>query len=149
MALDEEINEDLVIRNFETGNVFLSFDSKNAKEGFLNILKNMTDKNKRNKEEGYKCGNCAAYPCFRTISSQILAKGLVSGLKHYEERAKKEALRSAGLCFQHVRLCRQECNFYIKKETEEFWPGGVCKKDNSDVTYEQECHIDDIKKSRL
>ena len=101
MPLEDNINENLVIRNIETGNIFMRFKSKEVKQGFLNIMKNMADKNERNKEEGYRCGNCAAYPCLRTSSSQLLAKGWASG-EQYEERAKEEALRFSGLCFQHV-----------------------------------------------
>jgi hypothetical protein len=134
MALDDEsdgyIDEDWIERDPKTGEIIfaLRFVSKEAKDDFLSVIAEMTAKAKRNKEEGYTCGNCAAYPCFR---------------------ARGDASRPAGLCFQHVRQCRQECDFYNQKETGEFWPNGICRKDNSKVIYNQECHIDEVKRSRL
>ena len=148
MALEDNVDEDRVVRDARTGEVVMRFVSKEARDGFLGVLANMEAKTERNKEEGYICGNCAAYPCFRTPASDLVEKGDFFG-QGEEGRAKEEGLRRAGLCFQQVRQCRQECDFYHQQETEDFWPRGICKKDNAKVVYEQECHIDEIKKSRL
>lgn len=81
---------------------------------------------KRNQQELYECGNCAAFPCFR----------------------KNPSSTPAGLCFQNAKQCRQECNNY-KYEGSMPAQEGVCSLDGQKVSYCQECHIPLEKKSKL
>jgi hypothetical protein len=120
MALDDE--------NFiesDNGLIRLSFNSQEDKEKFEDRLKQMSDKSRLVAEEGYKCGHCAAHPCYR----------------HCGEND------PAGLCFQSIRQCRQECDDYNYEE----FPadGGVCKKLNKHVKYEQICIIEKERLDRL
>jgi len=119
MALEEEVqeDEDCIVRDAKTGEVFLRFNNPEDKQAFLKRMIRgvvMLD-------EGYKCGQCAAYPCFR----------------HRKEE------EPAGLCFQPLRLCRQECDSYSYKDAPA--RGGICKKDNQPVAYCQECHIPEMR----
>ena len=124
-------------------------------------MEKMVTAQERNKSEGYRCGNCAAYPCFRTMFSQSyferdtspfmihLLKDNPKAVEYHEKRAREEAEKPAGLCFQHVRQCRQECGNYNQLKTESFWLKGICKIDKKEVNYEDECHISEIKKPKL
>jgi len=128
--MDDEEAEELVVRDARTGEIFARFDTPRDKKNFLRTLGNFVDKLDRNKEEGYRCKDCAAYPCFRGRGG--------------EERA--------GGCFQNVRQCRQECKFYLSNTIDGTAApgfGGKCKLDEVNVEYNQECHIERIKKSRL
>lgn len=162
MSLDEDfVNEDLVVRDGKTGEIAFRFDTKENKESFLNIMEDMVLTTERNKEEGYRCGHCAAYPCFRAMFSQAYFERNESSfmiqvfaknprlIKHYKEKAKKEAEEPAGLCFQPVRECRSECKNYLEKKERGFLPEGTCKVDGKDVKHEQECHIKDMKKGKF
>ena len=115
------MKEDLTIKA-SGGTIFL-FDSKNAKNNFLEGIGNMIQKAEEIKEKNHICGDCAAYPCFRNIEEDS----------------------SAGLCYQDVRQCRDECNEFVKIDgsgkSPEFQIRGTCKKDNSEVLYEAECRF--------
>ena len=162
MSLDEEfVDEDLVVRDAKTGEVFFRFDKKEDKESFLKIMENMVTATERNEEEGYRCGHCAAYPCVRTMFSQAyfergerpsmidLFSNYPELIERYKEKAKKEAERPGGFCFQPVRRCRDECKNYREKKERGFMPEGTCKIDGRDVKYDQECHIKDMKRGRF
>jgi hypothetical protein len=69
------------------GDIIFKFSSKENKNRFIGILQNMVRKNEEIVSGKYVCGFCAAYPCFR----------------------RREKNDSAGLCFQRIRQCRQEC----------------------------------------
>jgi len=131
MTNKKPFNEDLVLRDERTGRVILCFPDYDIKQEFLNNLKSIYIRTKRNKDEGYRCGHCAAYPCFRMTSES----------------------EPTGLCFQPVKQCRQECKNYISKTIDGFTTlanGGNCRIDKQDVAYCQECHIPNIRdKSRL
>lgn len=81
----------------------------------------MTDKLVEIVQKEDACTKCAAYPCFRNPGKND----------------------SGAMCFQKIRQCRQECDFYNYKQ----FPasGGVCRKDNKRVEYLQECHIEEMK----
>lgn len=89
--------------------------TKKVVEGRLTAF---SEKCKTVMSEDYICGQCAAYPCFRNPD---------------------KADPAGPGCFQLVRQCAQECDFYSYKG----FPadGGTCKIDGSQVNYEQECHI--------
>jgi len=116
------LDDDLFIRS-EDEKIALGFESKKAKDNFIDQMVQMNDKSELIKSEGYLCGDCAAYPCFRG---------------HGEESP-------AGLCYQEVRLCRQECNYFIQNRDSGKSPYfiiiGNCKKDNSFVYYNSECRF--------
>lgn len=86
----------------------------------------MVEKHDLVKGEGYKCGHCAAYPCYRNPPNE----------------------RSAGLCFQNVRQCRDECDNYVNKNG---YPagGGICKITKLEVEYCEECSVESMKVSKL
>jgi hypothetical protein len=115
MALEEEAQEDenCIIRDARTGQIVMKFNGPEGKQAFINGWKRKSVM----LDEGYRCGQCAAYPCFRA----------------YKED------NPAGLCFQPTRRCRQECSLYKCKG----YPaaGGICGEDDSVVNYEQDCHI--------
>lgn len=88
-----------------------------TKKAVENRLAAISKKSEFVRSKGYTCGQCAAYPCFRENRKNV----------------------PAGICFQLVRQCAQECDFY---DYENFpADGGICKLDGSKVRYEQECHI--------
>ena len=122
MGLDDE---DLVIRDASTGGVFMKFRSKEVRDGFLDSLKRVLDKHDLDREEGHTCGDCAAFPCFRAYGEDY----------------------PSGLCFQQVRLCRQECKNYNYDSVPA--DGGICKIDSQGVNYCDECHIEEFRRSRL
>ena len=106
------------------------------------------------REEGYKCGHCAAYPCFRMKEPGILEFYKERHPQNYEklkkqmELVKKEASQQAGLCFQPTRRCGQECDNYLGKTIDgQTVPanGGTCKADGTSVAYEQNCHIPEMR----
>jgi len=120
MAPEEKSQEDdnRTIRDVKTG-ISMKFNSPEDKEAFMKrCVREIAIK-----EEGYKCGFCAAFPCFRG----------------YKEE------NPAGCCFQATRRCRQECSQY--KYPEFPAEGGICTLDNTNVNYEQNCHIPKIKKT--
>jgi len=119
MALDDE---NFIELNDKTR---LLFDSNEAKQGFLNNISDMCKKSKIIQEEGYKCGHCAAHPCYR----------------HREDED------NAGLCFQPLRRCRQECSNYnyIRFPAD----GAICKKFSKLVSYEQLCIAEQEKLDKL
>jgi hypothetical protein len=81
----------------------------------------MVEKNKKVKEGNLTCGQCAVYPCFRHYTSST----------------------GAGLCYQEVRECRQECDNFIQDiesgKAPLFIITGTCRKDNSKVIYDTPC----------
>lgn len=116
--------DDDTIRNTDGGIIFRFKDSE-TKKTFVNQISQMCETARINREEGYKCGHCAAQPCFRHRRDSNLA----------------------GLCFQRVRLCRQECDNYITTGQGSA-KGGICKIDGQKVAYEQECHIPKMKSKK-
>jgi len=72
--------EDRAIKGTD-GKIVLVFEDKEAKELFEKQLVRMYEWNSLIKSEGYVCGHCADYPCFRY--------------------PKKD--QPVGLCFQPVR----------------------------------------------
>lgn len=103
------------------GDITFKFDSERAKDRFLEIMAQGFRKSDEIKEKNYTCGGCAAQPCFRY----------------------RKDSDPAGLCYQTVRLCRQECDYFLKDlnsgKAPEFQITGQCKRDSSQVSYEQEC----------
>ncbi len=150
------LEDDLVVG---TGDITIKVESEEAKDNFLEIMGKVIDKSGEIKEKSYTCGDCAAYPCFRTMHSQDLIEEGPSikrlflenpnAKKAYEERAKQEASRPAGLCYQTVRECRQECKDFAQIEgsgkSPEFQIKGNCKKDNVIVNYDAKCRFLDEK----
>jgi hypothetical protein len=88
---------------------------------FGRLLVSMVQKGNWIKEKKITCGDCAAYPCFRN----------------------QREIDIAGLCYQNVRRCRQECDYFIQDKESGKFPllqiEGTCKKDNSIVIYEHPC----------
>jgi len=124
MPLEEKAQEDesCIVRDVKTGKIFMRFGCPEDKQAFLKTL----GKGIAVLDEGYRCGQCAAYPCFRG----------------YKEK------QPAGFCFQATRRCRQECEAYIEKTIEGFCApanGGTCNKSGKEVVYEQDCHIPDMR----
>ena len=109
------------------GKVVFAFESPLAKENFLNNIRQVHEKNERINSQKLTCGQCATYPCFRYPRDND----------------------RAGLCYQEVRQCRQECDCFHQTEgsgkSPEFKITGTCREDNSKVAYEQECHIEKYK----
>jgi len=144
------LENDLIIG---TGSIIIKVESQEAKDNFIKELVNMSDKKNLIEEKNLTCGDCAAYPCFRTTSSDLyLNRGpfverLFSEKPEIEEQFKKEqnkeASRPTGLCYQKVRECRQECDNFIQIDdsgkSPEFQIKGTCKRDNSVVNYDAEC----------
>lgn len=66
-------------------------------------------------------------------------------MHHLENNAKQEASRHAGLCYQGIRQCRQECGDFIQIEgsgkAPKFQIRGTCKKDGLEVLYDAECRF--------
>lgn len=112
------LDDDLTI---DGGSIKLKFESDLAKDCFTASLLEMHEKIEEIKSQNCTCGDCAAYLCFRN---------------HKEDA-------SAGLCYQEVRQCRQECGDFIQKEGSGKSPlfiiTGICKKDDSKVVYGHEC----------
>jgi hypothetical protein len=106
-------------------NANFSFNNPEAKAQFIRTMQRMERNAQLIKDEGHNCGDCAAFPCFRHTPADY----------------------TAGLCFQSVKQCRQECSHYKYPE----FParGGVCDLDGQRVKYDQECHIESEKKSKL
>src|SRR3989338_6344945 len=109
------------------------------------------------KDEEYQCGHCAAFPCFRMVASG--ERGILKFVKEYpysskekirywEQQAKQEASQPAGLCFQSVRRCAQECANYININDAAPADGGICKLTGKAVSYEDECHVPEMKQPR-
>ena len=117
---NEDEEEENTIRGTDGGIVF-RFDTPEQKEGFVSRMVHVGERAELIKGEGYKCGHCAAQPCYR--------------LRKDDE--------PAGLCLQLTRRCRQECDFY---RCDEFpASGGICKKDGRRVRYEEDCHIPEMR----
>ena len=112
------LDDDLLIKG---ENIKFIFETQEAKENFINSLTRMSNKSQTIKEGNYICGNCVAYPCFRHKSK--------------EDRA--------GLCYQEIRLCRDECESFIRDKNSGKSPyfkiTGICNKDNSNTNYESIC----------
>lgn len=128
MTLDDEFNEDQVISS-DDGRFSLVFETFGEKEQFLSAVERMVRIHDRNTAEDYRCGHCAAYPCFRSCSETS----------------------PAGLCFQATRRCRQECDYYHIKDIDgNTFPanGGFCKVDKLVVSYNQDCHIPSMQKQK-
>ncbi len=127
---DAEEDENYAIRSTDGKTVF-GFATKEERERFVKILCRTADRTRAIREEGYKCGHCAAFPCFRHTSKT----------------------EYGGLCFQLTRRCRQECDFYsvrgkaLENGAMNYSPanGGTCKKDRRDVEYEEDCHIPEMR----
>ena len=146
--------EDLIIGKGE-GSLVLKADSLKAKNTIIKTLIGMHNKNQEIKEKSYTCGDCAAYPCFRTGSSRLfIERGpFVERMfeinphlePQFKRRAKQEASRRAGLCYQKVRQCRQECDYFLQDKESggapDFQITGTCKRDNSFVNYNAECRF--------
>lgn len=113
--------DDLTI---DEGNVQFKFESRLAKESFLASIIKMNEKAELIKSQNLTCGSCAAYLCFRDVSS--------------EDRA--------GLCYQEVRECRQECDYFQQHlgsgKAPFFIITGTCRRDNSRVIYEDVCKFE-------
>ena len=115
--------KDLIIGKGE-GGLVLKADSIKAKNTLIKTLIGMNKKSQEVKEKGYTCGDCAAYPCFRTGSSRLfIERGpFVERMfkinphlePQFKSRAEQEASRPAGLCYQEKRLCRQECGYFLQ-----------------------------------
>lgn len=133
------LENDLVVG---TGDITIKVESKEAKDNFLKNLMEMSDKADLIEEKSFTCGSCAAYPCFRTVSSQLFIKYKEEG---HRQSAEKEATGKAGLCYQEVRECRQECNDFIQIDgsgkSPEFQIKGTCKRDNIIVNYNARCRF--------
>ena len=84
--------KDLIIASGER--IIIQADSLKAKNGFLEQMERMIEKSNELKNSGVTCGDCAAYPCFRSYPKE----------------------GRAGLCFQEERSCRQECIILFKIE---------------------------------
>ena len=120
------LETDLTIKSTD-GRTVLGFESKKAKDNFLRDIRGMTDKSNLIKTKGYTCGGCAAYPCFRSVLENA----------------------PAGLCYQEIRECRQECNDFVQikgsGKSPEFQIRGNCKRDNAIVNYDAKCRFLDEK----
>jgi len=138
------MDEDLILRT-EDGRIVFEFDTPEMKRQFEGSLVEMARKADRNRGEGYRCGQCAAYPCFRTLSSQLSKDPITpqSIKKQLEKTAEQEAMQNAGLCFQATRRCRQECPQYRHDGSPAH--GGICKVNEEKVGYEQDCHIPEMR----
>jgi len=114
-----------------SGRMRFIFETEEAKKNFEKDLTEMHDKTELIKKNDYRCGDCAAHPCFRMPRAKDIA----------------------GLCFQIVRECRSECDYFSKDEgsgkSPEFQITGICKKDNYKVLFEQECHIPEYRNSKI
>ncbi len=97
------------------------FESELAKESFLAQIVGIIEKTELIESQSLTCGTCAAYPCFR----------------------RHEAESRGGLCYQEVRKCRQECDYFLQDmesgKAPLFIITGNCRKDNSRVVYEHNC----------
>lgn len=115
--------KDLVIVSGER--IILQADSLMAKNNFLEQMAKMVEKNNELKNSGVTCGNCAAYPCFRSYPKE----------------------GPAGLCFQKEMSCRQECDYFIRNadsgRSPDFQITGTCRRDKSIVNYESRCRFID------
>lgn len=135
--------------------VTFRFDTPQKKQEFLSTLENMATKTEEIKKKNYTCGKCAAFPCFRSGESELIdGPFMIRYLSEhpekiglYRERIKQEMNQKAGLCFQLIRECRQECDNYMYKN----YPGegGICRLDSQQVDYNQECHIPENKSQNL
>ncbi len=124
MAHEEKAqeDEDCIVRNEKTGEIFMRFNRPEDKQAFLKGW----ERRLTILDEGYRCGQCAAYPCFRG----------------YKEE------HPAGFCFQATRRCRQECRAYIEKTIDGLSApgnGGTCRRSGREVEYEQDCHIPEMR----
>ena len=132
MPIEDDAREDenYGIRSTD-GRIVFGFATPEEREKFVKILCHAADKSRAIREEGYKCGHCIAFPCFRHTSKT----------------------EKGGLCFQLTRRCRQECDFYsVKGKVLENGHmdystanGGTCKRDGREVEYEEDCHIPEIR----
>ena len=120
------------------------FNPAEKKQQFLEILVEASDKARSIKKNKTVCGECAAYPCYRRLtklcSSLLENPNLSSEQKDsFLKRKEDERNAEAGLCFQVVRKCRQECDYYRYER----FPaeGGHCRLDSKPVFYMQECHV--------
>lgn len=135
--------------------VTFGFDTLQKKREFLRTLENMVTKTEEIKQKDYTCGKCAAFPCFRSGESELIdGPFMIRYLSEhpekiglYRERIKQEMSQKAGLCFQLIRECRQECDNYGYKNCP--GEGGNCKLDGQQVDYNQECHITEHKSQNL
>lgn len=129
MALDDGLDDDTVVRSTD-GKMSFHFGSKEGKQNFLSQLGTMVQKSRLVREEGLNCGQCAAYPCFRHTRPE-----------------------DSGLCFQAVRQCRQECDYFLQDlgsgKAPEFQITGTCNFDKSKVNYQAECHIPEVKEKDM
>lgn len=117
MPIEDDTDEDENIIKDTNREVVLRFNNPSEKRAFLERL----ERSLTIIEEGYKCGHCAAHPCFRNYGEET----------------------PAGLCFQITRRCRQECEFYSYP----MYPadGGICKRDNTSIKYNQDCHVPEMR----
>src|SRR3989344_8230089 len=99
------------------------------------------------------CGRCAAFPCFRTGSSELLtalqtAELTPSARQNIINGARAEMTDSGAMCFQQIRECRQECDHYIpQKLGNHTFPanGGTCRLTGKKVNYEAMCTVEEMK----
>ncbi len=115
--------KDLIIASGER--IIIQADSLKAKNGFLEQMARMIEKNNELRNSDVTCGDCAAYPCFRSYPKE----------------------GRAGLCFQEERSCRQECNYFIQNrgsgKSPDFQITGMCKRDGTTVDYQSRCRFID------
>ncbi|MEK6886886.1 MAG: hypothetical protein AABW88_03565 [Nanoarchaeota archaeon] len=143
MSIDEHF-ADGTDPNSGEPNMCFGFTSAETKEQFLENIANMGDKARSININKTTCGECAAYPCYRRLTklyTTLLDNPSLSSEQRESFSKRKEAERKAkaGLCFQVVRKCRQECDHYSYAK----YPadGGHCNLDSKPVSYEQECHV--------
>ena len=128
-------------------NIRFGFNSDEKKKQFLENIVDMNDKAISIKINKTTCGECAAYPCFRKLTSlynSLLNNPAISPeRRQYILKSKQEERnKRAGLCFQVIRHCRQECDYYNYDSCPAH--GGYCRIDSQPVSYEQECRIPGI-----
>lgn len=104
-----------------------------AYNNFVKITANFFERLEKIKENGITCGECAAFPCFRTPS-------------------KAYATEPSGGCYQEERQCRQECHDFTRNEGSGAFPEykitGICRKNNKEVDYCSPCmYIESDRKS--
>ena len=101
----------------------IEFASIEAKDNFQKCLFQLAGKSAILELRGYTCGQCAAYPCFRNTLEE----------------------EDAGLCFQNVRQCRQECPYFVIDENSgkspDFVTRGSCRRDGTFVCYDSVCRF--------
>lgn len=111
-------------------------DKPIAYRNFVKITGGFFERLEKIRDSGITCGDCAAFPCFRTPCGSY-------------------ANEPAGGCYQEERQCRQECRDYNRIEGSGAFPDfkikGTCGRSNKIVDYCAPCEYskDDMRREHF